>query len=89
MTKSADKMLTRMHVALSSAVRRRRISAGISQARLAELTGSGSSRITKLENCDPQCSFELAIRALLALGATRNEVGKIIGGGQTKSRSTD
>lgn len=70
-----------MHAALSSAVRRRRMAAGISQARLAKLTGSGSSRITKLENGAPQCSFELAIRALLALGATRKEIGTVLGGG--------
>lgn len=85
---AGENKMALMHGALSSAVRRRRIAAGISQARLAGLTGSGSSRITKLENGDPECSFELAIRALLALGATRREVGEILGTGR-KGRATD
>lgn len=67
--------LIEMRLALSRALRERRAEAGLTQAALARLTGSSQSRVAKMEAGDPSVSLDLLIRALLAVGASRREVG--------------
>jgi transcriptional regulator with XRE-family HTH domain len=65
---------------LSQMVRELREKQGLTQSRVAEELGSSQSRISKIEGADPSVSIDLQIRSLLALGATRGEIGKMISG---------
>ncbi len=47
---------------------------------MARMVRSSQSRIAKMEAGDPTVSIDLLIRTLLALGASRREVGKLIAG---------
>jgi len=64
--------------ALAEALRARRRGRGLTQVRLAALLGSSQSRVAKMEAADAAVSLELLMRALLALGATRGEVGRVV-----------
>jgi DNA-binding XRE family transcriptional regulator len=70
--------LLEMRLALSRTLRERRTEAGLTQAALARLTGSSQSRVAKMEAGDPSVSLDLLIRALLAVGASRREVGQAL-----------
>ena len=70
--------LVEMRLALSRALRERRTTAGLTQTALARLTGSSQSRVAKMEAGDPSVSLDLLIRALLAVGASRREVGQAL-----------
>ena len=48
------------------------------QADLAKRVGSSQSRVAKMEAADPTVSVDLLVRSLLAVGADRREVGKIV-----------
>ena len=65
--------------ALAAALRRRRHALGLTQVRLAALLGSSQSRVAKMEAADAAVSLELLMRALVALGVTRVEVGQVVG----------
>jgi DNA-binding XRE family transcriptional regulator len=71
--------LVEMRLALSQALRRRRAAAGLTQTALARRLGSSQSRVAKMEAGDPSVSLDLLIRALLAVGASRREVGRALG----------
>jgi DNA-binding XRE family transcriptional regulator len=49
------------------------------QADLAKRVGSSQSRVAKMEAADPTVSVDLLVRSLLAIGADRREVGRIVG----------
>jgi DNA-binding XRE family transcriptional regulator len=70
--------LIEMHESLTALLRRRRERSGFTQARLAKALGSSQSRVAKLEAGDANVSFELLIRALLALGTSRADIGKAL-----------
>lgn len=63
---------------LAAAVRLRRHARGLTQIQLAGLLGSSQSRVAKLEAADVTVSLELLMRALVVLGATRVEVGRVL-----------
>ena len=64
---------------LSESLKRRRQSKKLSQAALAKKIKSSQSRVAKMEASDPGVSLDLLIRALLAIGATRNDLAKVLG----------
>lgn len=70
--------LVEMRLALSRALRERRGEAGLTQTALARRIGSSQSRVAKMEAGDPSVSLDLLIRALLAVGASRREVGQAL-----------
>src|SRR5687768_2406616 len=70
--------LVEMRLVLSRALRERREAARLTQLALARLTGSSQSRVAKMEAGDPSVSLDLLIRALLAAGASRREVGQAL-----------
>lgn len=74
----AEAAYVELMIALSNAVRARRLAAGFTQQRLAELLESSQSRVAKMEAADPSVSLDLLIRALLAMGATPREVGAVL-----------
>jgi hypothetical protein len=49
------------------------------QCAVAEKLGSSQSRVAKMEAADPSVSVDLLVRALLSLGATREDVGRVVG----------
>ena len=73
-----ENALVEMKLALSADLRQRRQKQSLSQTDLANLLESSQSRVAKIEAGDPGVSFDLLIRALLAVGATREELGEVI-----------
>ena len=67
-----------MKLALSESVRRRRQARRLTQTQLAKRLGSSQSRVAKIEAADPSVSIDLLVRSLLAMGASRAEVARII-----------
>ena len=67
-----------LRLALSRSVRERRLKLGLSQVELASRLGSSQSRVAKLEGADATVSIDLLIRGLLALGASRREIGRAL-----------
>jgi len=49
------------------------------QAELAKQVGSSQSRVAKMEAADPTVSVDLLVRSLLAAGANRRELGRVVG----------
>jgi predicted transcriptional regulator len=70
--------LADLRLALSRSVRERRLKLGLSQVELASRLGSSQSRVAKLEGADATVSIDLLIRGLLALGASRREIGRAL-----------
>ncbi len=68
-----------MKLALAESVRRRRQARRLTQTQLAKRLGSSQSRVAKIEAADPSVSIDLLVRSLLAMGASRAEVARIIG----------
>ena len=73
-----ESALVETKLALSESVRERRSKQGLSQAELAKRLKSSQSRVAKIEAADPGVSTDLLLRALFALGATRNDVASAI-----------
>ncbi|HEX4417547.1 MAG TPA: helix-turn-helix transcriptional regulator [Kofleriaceae bacterium] len=69
-----ESVLVELRIALSQALKERRVRMHISQATLAARIESSQSRVAKMEAADPQVSFELLLRGLIAMGATRRDV---------------
>lgn len=67
-----------MREALGRRVRELRESRNLTQSALAAAMGSSQSRVAKVEAGHPGVSLELTIRALLSLGANRDDVGACI-----------
>ena len=84
----AEAMLVNMKLALAQSVKELRQSKKITQNELAELIGSSQSRVAKLETADPSVSIELLVRSLATLGASRAEIGKIMGTETTGQKRT-
>jgi DNA-binding transcriptional regulator YiaG len=76
-----ESALIEVRLALSTALRRRRQDLHLAQSTLAKRLRSSQSRVAKMEAGDPSVSIDLLLRALLATGATREEVGQVISTG--------
>lgn len=71
--------IVEMKLALAESLRRRRQARNMTQFALARRLGSSQSRVAKMESADASVSIDLLVRSLLVLGATRQDVGRIIG----------
>lgn len=69
-----------LRLKLSDAVREYRKKKHLTQAQLAELLQSSQSRVAKIEAGDESVSLDLLVRSLLVLGATLQELAKVING---------
>src|SRR5688572_4830525 len=67
-----------LRLKLSDAVREFRKRKHLTQVQLAELLESSQSRVAKVEAADESVSLDLLIRSLLALGATHQDLAKVI-----------
>jgi transcriptional regulator with XRE-family HTH domain len=72
--------LIEVKVRLIEALRRAREDSGITQGELAKRIGSSQSRMAKLESASPDVSLDLICKALLAMGVSRQGIGKAISG---------
>jgi predicted XRE-type DNA-binding protein len=70
--------LIEIKLALSRALKERR-QQNMTQAELAEKMHSSQPRIANAENGDASVSIELLLRAILATGASPQEIGRVIG----------
>lgn len=75
----AEEMLVNMKLALAANVRTLRQQKRMTQQDLAKRIGSSQSRIAKMEVADRSVSMEMFVRSLAALGASRTQIGKIVG----------
>lgn len=71
--------LVEMKLVLARSQKERRLAQHLTQGDLAKRLGSSQSRVAKMGAADAAVSIDLLIRSLLALGATRGQVGRIIG----------
>ncbi|MCL6750583.1 helix-turn-helix transcriptional regulator [Nostoc sp. CCCryo 231-06] len=72
-----ENALIGIKLALSRSLKARRQKV-MTQVELAERIHSSQPRVAKAENGDASVSIELLIRAMLATGATLQEIGKVI-----------
>ena len=71
--------LIEIKLALANSVKKRRVTSGLTQSEFARRLQSSQSRVAKLESADPSVTIDLLVRALLTLGTTRQEVGRMLG----------
>jgi DNA-binding XRE family transcriptional regulator len=67
-----------MKLALSRSLKERRVKKKLSQLAFAEKIDSSQSRVAKMEAGDPSVSIDLLMKSLLALGASKKDVAKVI-----------
>lgn len=67
-----------LRVLLADALKARRQAAKLSQQAFAKAMKSSQSRIAKAEANDPTVSLDLLVRALIALGVSLAELGRIL-----------
>lgn len=68
-----------LKLALAASLRHRRLRKGLTQAELASLLGSSQPRVAKMEAGDRSVTVDLLMRSLLAIGATRKALARIVG----------
>jgi hypothetical protein len=68
-------------LALAAGLRQRREKLGLTQSAFARRLGSSQSRVAKMEAADRSVSLDLLFRALFLLGASRQEVARIMAHG--------
>jgi DNA-binding transcriptional regulator YiaG len=74
-----ESALIEMKLALATTIRKRRETQELTQLEFAKQLGSSQSRVAKMEAADASVSLELLVQAMLKLGASRQEVGRVIG----------
>ena len=67
-----------MKLALSRSLKQRRIKKRLSQVDFAKRIDSSQSRVAKMEAADSSVSIDLLMKSLLALGASKKDVAKVI-----------
>lgn len=65
-----------LKLTLGRALKERRVRQRLSQAEVASRIRSSQSRVAKMESGDVTVSIDLLVRTLLALGASRKELGR-------------
>src|SRR5215210_4655276 len=75
---SGEAEFVEIKLALARRVREIREERNWTQAEFARRVGSSQSRVAKMEAADPTVSVDLLVRSLLAAGADRRELGRIV-----------
>lgn len=65
---------------VSNLIKSQRTKRGWTQEQLARAMGSSQSRVAKMEAGDSSTSLDLMIKALLRLGISKQEIGKLLEG---------
>lgn len=74
-----ESAIVEIRLRLCDEIRSKRLALGITQQELAVRIESTQPRVAKLER--GEASFEMMLLALLALGASRREIGRVLGAG--------
>ncbi len=74
-----------LKLALAKYIKTRRQRKKITQVELANVLHSSQSRVAKMEAGDPTVSLDLLVRSLFSLGASPEQLAKVIGSLSTKS----
>jgi len=69
-----------LRLRLAQGLKQRRLRRNLTQIEFAKVVRSSQSRVAKMEIGDPTVSLDLLIRSLLALGASRKDLAKLISG---------
>lgn len=67
-----------LKLALADFLREIRTGRGWTQTQVARHIGSSQSRVAKMESADISVSVDLLVKSLLALGASKGDVGRVI-----------
>lgn len=67
-----------LKLALADYLKALRTQSGWTQTQVARKLDSSQSRVAKMEAADPSVTVDLLVRALLSLGASRKELGRVI-----------
>jgi|SRR6185369_10380133 predicted XRE-type DNA-binding protein len=73
-----DRAFVALKVALSRELRRRREANEMTQAQLAKRVGSSQPRVAFMESSEKSVSIDLLVHALLAMGASLNDLADVI-----------
>ena len=73
-----ESALIELRIALSNALKQKRLEAKMTQEEFAKKLRSSQSRLAKMEAGDPSVSFDLLIRNLFATGVDKQKLGEII-----------
>jgi ribosome-binding protein aMBF1 (putative translation factor) len=71
--------LIELKLVLARNLKERRLAQNWTQQGLARQLHTSQSRVAKMESADATVSIDLLIRSLLSMGATRKDLGRIIG----------
>ena len=75
---SEEAALIELRLKLAEGLKARRKRKRLTQQDLAAAVQSSQSRVAKMESGDPTVSIDLLMRSLIALGATRRDLARII-----------
>lgn len=67
-----------LKLALCQGLAQQRKESRLSQTQLAKKLGSSQSRVAKMEKGDPTVSLDLIVKSLLAMGATKADIAKLV-----------
>lgn len=84
----AEEAIVAMKLALATELKGLRQEQHLTQEQLAKQIGSSQSRVAKMEIADKSVSMELIVRSLMSLGASRGQIGKVIGSQSAKKKRT-
>jgi DNA-binding XRE family transcriptional regulator len=82
----AEQVYVELRLALGDGLRRLRSRRALTQTDVAKVVGSSQSRVAKMEAGDAAVSVDLLMRSLIALGASRRDLARLVAG--TRSRET-
>ena len=80
----AEEALVAMKLALANDLKDLRRKRRLTQLQLGKIIGSSQSRIAKMEAAERSVSLDLLVRSLLSLGASRQDIGSIMGASTVK-----
>lgn len=73
-----EERIVELRLALSDAIKERRVESNLTQKNFAKLLQSSQSRVAKMESGDPSVSIDLLIRSLFKAGVDRRKLSKIV-----------
>jgi DNA-binding XRE family transcriptional regulator len=73
-----ERAFVETRLALAQGVQERRRRQRLTQTQLARQLGSSQSRVAKIEAADASVSLDLMVRSLLRLGASKDEIARLI-----------
>lgn len=71
--------MVEIRLRLAQGLRAKRSALKLTQVAVAQILSSSQSRVAKMESADGSVSLDLLFRALLALGVTRKDLGRMLG----------